>query len=254
LLLGAWTALTVWSACLWVVAGGGLGWSWAQMVESASAELIAVAAALVIPNYFLDKALLVAMRARPSDALAVRMALAGRSSAEAAARARWQLRLLAVAAAMAAAGGVATSACGPLAAGAMRRLGGMFLWPDGLWLLGRLAVRVAMFGPMALGIAAVTLSGSLIRRGRRDDPYRHVTVDLLAAVAGGLAVAACLWWLGANLHAAGLVCAVALAAVSAGAVLHQGARGRTYHAPVPRTTAPPRRQRRWNLLGRWRAC
>ena len=249
LLRVAWVSLTVWSACLWVVGAGELGRSWAGMVEAASAELIALAAALVMPNYLLHKVLLLTVRAHPAEALAVRMALASPSVlAAVAGRARWQLRLLAVAAALAAVGGLATTAGGGLAVGLLRALGEMFLWPQWLWSLLRLGVRVVAFLPLALGMAAVTLAGSLIRRAGSSDPYRHVTGELLVAAGGGLAASAGLWWLGADLRAVALVCAVALAAVSAGALIHGTATGRTYRPSVPATTAPLRGQRRWNLL------
>ncbi|MHC4715678.1 MAG: hypothetical protein ACYS5V_01795 [Planctomycetota bacterium] len=247
-LLGAWALLTVWSACLWVV-GDGFGSSWAGMVEAASAELIALAMALVIPNFFLQKALLLTVRARPGDALAVRMSLAGRTAlASAIGRAQWQVRLLAIASAVSVAGGLLTLFAGSLAADVLGYLAGLFVYPDWVWSLVRLGVRTAGFVPMALGIAAVALAGSLIRRAGSDDPYRYVTRDLMGSVGAGLAVSAGLWWLGADLRGVGFVCAVALAGLSVGALAH-GATGRRVFRPSVPAAAPQRRgQRRRNLL------
>ncbi|KPK86296.1 MAG: hypothetical protein AMJ81_01575 [Phycisphaerae bacterium SM23_33] len=248
-LLAAGTALTVWSAGLWVIVGGAFGCCWAGMVEAAACQLAAVALALGLSNGVLKLVLLLSRRARAGEAPAWQVLLADRGKASSARRAKQLRRLLAVAVAACAAGGLLSTVGAQLAPFALRRLAGMFLYPPWMWSAARLGLQVLVFLPMAAAIAGLGLLGPLLRRYGASDPYRYLTTDLTWSSSAGLAAAAGLWWAGADLQGIAFVCAAALVGLSAATAFKKQLAAKAVRLAGPDTAGGRWKRQRWLNLG-----
>lgn len=231
-LRAALAALAVWSACLWVLAGRAFGCCWAGMVELAVVELAVVGAMLNLPEAVLRRAL----------SLARRVLGGGRGV-------RFPRRLLAAGCAAAAAGGLASTGMIWAATAAIRGLGGMFLLPSAGWAVVRLLLGAAVMLPLASASAGLILAGPLLRR-RGPGGARY---ELGGPASAGLALAAGLWWGGANLLGSALVCAVALTGLALAVVGRRAGRAALDRRVVVAARSRPRGPQRLANLCVWAA-
>ena len=249
-LRAALAALALWSACLWVLSGRAFGCCWAGMVEAAAVQLAVAGAILNLPKAALGRVFILARRVlgdRQEPDRDLKLSLARRAQREA----RLLRRLLAGASLACAVGGLASTAMIWAAPAAMSRLGRMFLLPAWAWALVRLALAAAVMLPLALAAGALILAGSLLRRWGPSDPYRYIHSDLIWAASAGLALAAALWWAGANLLGSALVCSVALMGIALAAAARRSVGAvSARRAKAPRESQWPRAQR-WQNLGAW---
>ncbi len=144
------------------------------------------------------------------------------------------MRLLAAAAALTAAGGLLSVGAVYLAAGVKPWLARhAFAWDPAVWAVLKLLIETAGLVPLAAGVCLTFLVTLLIRRGSGRDLYASVFREWLAGAAAGLALAAGLWWTGADALGVAVVSAVALLA-GGGVVIQRGEL-----TVRPRRTLPP---------------
>lgn len=239
------TALTVWAASLVVLWSLRFDLSGASVLRSVAALMLAIAATAGLPARAARalQRLRVALKLEDSPVLALATG-GGASSTRRAVRG--MMRLLALAAALAAVGGVATTAAIHLFAAAVGDggRGPLLLGPTGFAVFTFLCQFVGMI-PLAMGISVAFLVTVMVRGGSGRDHYASVVREWLGGVAAGLAAAALAWWFGADLLGVGLVAGVAVLAAAGGVFqrVKLTVRPRRVMAPIE---SSPRR-------GRWLA-
>ena len=124
-------------------------------------------------------------------------------------------RLLSGAAAVAAAGGLASTGVIFLAGAAVAAGGGRFMWDPVGWAALRLLVEWAAMLPMGLGISLTVLLTTMARAGSARDSWAGAVRENLLGLGVGLGAMGAAWWAGADPLGVALVACVALAAAGA---------------------------------------
>ncbi len=242
-------AQVLWACCLAVL------WAWAlvptgtSLVASWVGLACAAAVGVLLPGRLARVGLWALRKLSPHGALAATMqAVTGPGTR--ATEVRAINRLLGLSAVLAGVLAAVSTALVAVGAAWSQVLLGRFLWSDAGWFVVSAALQAVSLLPMAVGMSATFVAGSLLLGGGRN-AYGRIVRDWVLAVGVGLVLFAVAWWAGMNIVGTTAVAGVALLAGGVALLIRREVSLRPPR--ITETARPPRWRQKLGVAIPWAA-